>query len=291
MIALVPVVAPLVPSFLNGRVVTYIAAGVAGFISSAWKTELSSSGFMEEKFEEQYLAIDLKSSEFEQTMKDYQTEQKQTVQQKIDEYIKNYVPPAQTVTESKTNQSIPVQKGLIDVMKASSIESIEQQKILNNNLAALNGTLASLLSAKNSEVINQNQANAILSENLLALNKSMATLATLPKVTAEVNTSPKISNTVKMTPKFDVVMQNNIDTKALVEVNQVIAGGVEDQKATNAKLVEKLDKQIEHFDFMKDGTKGATTGTKAIIMILHSMQCQFALRRQRFFVTVLYIHP
>lgn len=253
---MVPVLAltPIVTPFLSARTGVHLGVAVAGLIEIAWNVSLNDSGQMTEKFEEQYTEIDLKSAEFNKSLDTYESEQKETVQQKIDEYIKNYVPPAQTVTESKTNQSIPAQKGLIDVMKASATESIEQQKILNNNLTALNGTLASLLNAKNSELVNKNQANAILSENLLALNKSMATLATLPKVTAEVNTSPNISNTVKMTPKFDVVMQNNIDTKALVEANQVIASGVEDQKATNAKIVEKIDKQMEHYDFLKDGT-------------------------------------
>lgn len=249
MIILAPVVAPLALA----KTTAYISAGVAGFLKAAWSTELTDSGVYTKDYEQETLELDLRDMEFQTDLKAYETEQKQTTQQKIDEYIANYIPPSQTINEQNITKDIGTEKGLVDSMKSSAIASIEQQKILNNNLTTLNATLTSIFQAKNAEIVNQNKTIALLSEHLLALNKSMATLATLPKVTAEVNTSPKISNTVKMTPKFDVTMQNTIDTSALTEANQKIAEGVEDQKATNAKLVEKLDKQIEHYDFLKDG--------------------------------------
>jgi hypothetical protein len=48
----------------------------------------------------------------------------------------------------------------------------------------------------------------------------------------------------------------NIDTTKLVEANQTIASGVENQLATNAKIVENLTKQNLHYDFL---TKGVST--------------------------------
>lgn len=253
MIQLIPVVAPIA---WEGAV--YIASGIAGFLHSAWNTELSSSGQMEEKFEEQYVDIDLKSSNFDKHLENYETTQKQTIDQKVSEFIANYVPPVQNVSYSSgattgsgtSTPSIPLQKGLIDTMKASSMESIEQQKILNNNLSALNATLLSMLSAKNTEIINQNQTQAILKENLLALNKSMATLATLPKVTAEANLSPKrvISSSTNVGESSSAK-----SAEALGTIAEVIASGVEDQKTTNAKIVENLTKKNEQLDFLKNG--------------------------------------
>ena len=258
LIALVPVVESLAPTIVAGEYASYIASGVASLIHASWNTELSTSGQMEQKFEEQYVEIDLQSSNFENYLKTYEDTQKQTVQEKIDEYVKNYIPPVQSVSYSSgattgsgtSTPSIPLQKGLIDTMKASSMESIEQQKILNNNLATLNATLVSIFQAKNSEIINQNQTQAILKENLLALNKSMATLATLPKVTAEANLSPKrvISSSTNVGESSSAK-----SAEALGTIAEVIASGVEDQKTTNAKIVENLAKKNEQLDFLKNG--------------------------------------
>lgn len=248
-IILAPVVAPLITA--EGAL--YISAGVAGFLKAAWGTELTDSGVYTKDYEQETLELDLRDMEFQTDLKAYETEQKQTIQQKIDEYIANYIPPSQTIKQENITKDIRTEKGLVDSMKSSAIASIEQQKILNNNLTTLNATLTSMFQAKNAEIVNQNKTIALLSEHLLALNKSMATLATLPKVTAEVNTSPKISNTVKMTPKFDVTMQNTIDTSALTTATATLATGVENQIATNAKIVEKLDKEIEHYDFLAKG--------------------------------------
>lgn len=264
MLILAPVIAPIA---WDGAL--FLASGVAGFLSAAWQTELSTSGQLENKFEEQYVEIDLKSTAFDKVLKDYETTQQQTVDEKIDEFVKNYVPPVQNVSYSNssagtvTNPAIPAQKGLIDTMKASSIESIEQQKILNNNLVALNGTLASLLSAKNSEVINQNKTLAVLSENLLALNKSIATLATLPKVTAEVNLSTK---RVISTSTSQGDSSATKSAKSLEELVGVLTDGINDQKTTNEKIVENLTKKNEQLDFLKNGSESLKDSEgKAII--------------------------
>jgi len=249
MINLIPVVAPFA---LTG--VAYIVAGVTGFFNAAWTSKLDNDGQLTGTYEDEYATIDLNSSEFNQALQNYETEQKQNHDQQLKEYVAGQVPSAQIVTDSNLSQDLSTKDTLFGVLKSSSIESIEQQKILNNNLSALNITLASIFSAKNSELVNQNQANAILSENLLALNKSMATLSTLPKITAEVNTSPKIANTVKMTPNFHVSMTPNIDISALTTANKTIAEGVQNQIQTNAKIVENLDKKNEHYDFQKEGT-------------------------------------
>lgn len=265
MIQLIPIVAPIA-----WEGVAYIASGVAGFLSAAWNTELSSSGQMDRKFQEQYTDIDLKSSNFDTALKSYETTQKETIDQKIDEYIKNYVPPVQDVSYSSgagtgsgtSIPSIPFQVGLIDTMKASSMESIEQQKILNNNLSVLNATLASLFSAKNSEIINQNQTQAILKENLLALNKSMATLATLPKVTAEANLSPKrvISSSTSLGDS-----SGKQSAEALGTIAQVMAEGVADQKATNVKIIENITKKNDQLDFQKNGSESLKDSSGEVI--------------------------
>lgn len=235
MIVLAPVVAPIA---LEG--LAYISAGVAGFLHAAWTTQLQDSGQLTDTFNEQYTEIDLRYSEFNESLTDYETEQKQTVEENISQYISDYVPPSQAVSAEHSSGVVSGSGGLIGTMRESAMQSIQQQKILNNNLIALNGTLASLLQAKNSELINQNQSNAILNDNLLALNKSMATLATLPKVTAEVNTSPKRV----------ITTGSSTSNEAL----GTLAEGVADQIATNAKIVENLTKKNDHLDFLKDGT-------------------------------------
>jgi hypothetical protein len=252
MLILAPVVAPIA---WDGAL--YLASGVAGFLHAAWNTELGTSGQLENKYQEQYVEIDLKATNFDTALKEYDTTQKQSVDEKIAEFVKNYVPPVQNVSYSNSNTgtvttpTIPAQKGLIDTLKASSMESIEQQKLLNNNLVALNGTLASLLSAKNSEVINQNKIIAVLSENLLALNKSVATLATLPKVTAEVNLSTKrvISTS---TSQGDSSAKKTAESLESLVVT--LTEGVNDQKTTNEKIIENLTKKNEHLDYLKNGS-------------------------------------
>ena len=132
MIILAPVVAPIA---LEG--IAYISAGVAGFLHAAWGTRLQDSGQLTDTYEEHYTQIDVKSVEFNESLTSYETEQKQTVEQNISQYISSYVPPSQTITPSHSSGVVSGSGGLIGTMRESATYSIEQQKILNNNLVAL----------------------------------------------------------------------------------------------------------------------------------------------------------
>lgn len=46
----------------------------------------------------------------------------------------------------------------------------------------------------------------------------------------------------------------HVDTTAIAKATQTIASGVENQTATNAKIVESLVKKNEHYDFLKNGS-------------------------------------
>ena len=113
--------------------------------------------------------------------------------------------------------------------------SIEQSKL--SLMSAQNEIQKKQLDMMDYNLLMQGQVY----EQIFELNKNIKAQTTAienQKLTADVNVSPSVT----------------IDTTALATATQTLASGVEDQKATNAKLVEKLDKQIEHFDFMKDGT-------------------------------------
>lgn len=260
LLVIVPAVAPLAWP-LTVEATSFIAGGVAGLISAAWNTELSTSGQLENNYEEQYVEIDLRATNFDTALKDYETEQKQTVDQKIDEFITNYVPPIQSVSTSSIKTGVtsdtgnPVQKGILD-------KSLDQQTVMNNNLSALNTTLASLLSVKNSEVINQNKLIAVLTDNLLALNKSVATLATLPKVTAEVNLSTKRVVSTSTSLGASSATKSAESLEALVGV---LTDGINDQKTTNEKIVENLTKKNEQLDFLKNGSDALKDSNNEVI--------------------------
>lgn len=162
----------------------------------------------------------------------------------------NAMPKVQIINQSNTAQEVQTKTGLVGVIKSSNIEMIEQQKILNNNLATQNEILLKTLEAKGVEITNQNKLISILGENLSALNLSVATLATAPKIMATHSDYSitmqgliyeELTNLTQATKNQQLKSTTNISTDN-------IANAIKDigltQNAVNEKTLEKLKLQL-----------------------------------------------
>lgn len=128
--------------------------------------------------------------------------------------------------DSDVNLALAKTKVTIDTINAKSL--IEQNEILKAQLT------------------NSATAAYVLDTQSILLSELIGELATL-----NINITKQIE-AIKASSKASAVSVN-IDTSKLAIANEKIAEGVENQILTNAKIVEKLDKQIEHYDFSKDG--------------------------------------
>ena len=141
--------------------------------------------------------------------------------------------------DSKVNLALAKSKVTIDTINAKTL--IEQNEILKAQLSnsAITAYVLDTQSILLSEVIGE----------LATLNTNIT-----KQIEAIKNSSG--SNNVSV----------NVDTTELTLANQKIAEGVEDQIATNQKLVESLTKKNEHLDYLKDGhdTLKDSAGNKII---------------------------
>lgn len=95
-----------------------------------------------------------------------------------------------------------------------------------------------------------NEASQILaSEQYIVSTAIKDTLVKIEKAITEQKLTANIEN---------VVQDITVDASSLAEANAKIAEGVENQKATNAKLVEALAKQNEYYDFYNTGANALT---------------------------------
>ena len=128
--------------------------------------------------------------------------------------------------DSDVNLALAKSKVIIDTINAKSL--IEQNEILKAQLT------------------NSATTAYVLDTQSILLSEVIGELATL-----NINITKQIE-AIKASAKASAVSVS-IDTSKLAIANEKIAEGVENQISTNAKIVEKLDKQIEHYDFSKDG--------------------------------------
>lgn len=128
--------------------------------------------------------------------------------------------------DSKVNLALAKSKVTIDTINAKSL--IEQNEILKAQLS-------------NSAIIAY-----VLDTQSILLSEVIGELATLnTNITKQIEAikNNSSSNNVSV----------NVDTTELTVANQKIAEGVQDQIATNQKLVENLTKKNEHLDYLKNG--------------------------------------
>lgn len=109
------------------------------------------------------------------------------------------------------------------------------------------------LEIEKAKLSSMNAANEIQKKHLDLLDYNLIVQSEMIGQLSSLNTNiTKQIEAIKASAKASAVSVN-IDTSKLAIANEKIAEGVENQISTNAKIVEKLDKQIEHYDFSKDG--------------------------------------
>lgn len=257
---MLPALAGLLPAFTLESAT--VATAVSGFFTYLWQENIKNADSYDFSFDAELEKIPVEYAKLDNSIIEQTNSSVDNFQTAIETYANGFQ-EKQEISVSNTMQQVQAKTSLIDVLKSSNIEMIEQQKILNNNLAKQNEILLKTLEAKGLEVINQNKLIAILSENLQSLNISVATLATLPKITAtnseyslimQSQIIEAIQNLKLTTGTINVNPSVHVDTAPLAKANETIASGVEDQKATNAKIVENLAKKNEQLDFLKNGS-------------------------------------
>lgn len=235
-----------------------IAVSVGGFFTYLWQQNYKKGEQnYDYTFGGNFSKIPQSYTVLESDLSKYQTIHTKAVKDSVIEYSK-IIPQPQTIS-TNINQDITTKTTLIDVLKTSNFEIVEQQKILNNQLTILNNTLLKMFEAKNTEITNQNILNTVVSENLKSLNISMASLATLPKITAEFsdynllvqstilgelqNQTTEIKNLVTATTNQELkaVTNTNISTNSIAEAIKDIG---KTQNAVNEKTLEKLNLEL-----------------------------------------------
>lgn len=259
-----------------------VATSIGGFFTYLWNKNYEEGKNFNFDFTstEEFNLINTSYTDFETKLTTVPKTQIETFSSVVKEY-ENSLPKVQDV--STVINDVNSKVSLIDVIKTSNLEQIKQQQILNNNLSALNNTILKLFEAKNMDLLNQQKQNVILSENLQAINISLLSLATIPKILAEISGSQishsvensliiekieEITNAIKS--KSTTINANggvnvSLDTAPIVEAlntissnqietNEKIVQGINSQTAVNNKTLEKLNQQLSK-DVEIDGVK------------------------------------
>ena len=247
---MLPALAGLLPAFTLESAT--VATAVSGFFTYLWKENIKNSDSYDFSFDAELEKIPVEYTKLDNSIIEQTNSSVDNFQTALETYA-NGLPTVQAITTSNTTQEVETKTSLIGVLKSSNIEMIEQQKILNNNLAKQNEILLKTLEAKGLEVINQNKLIAILSENLQSLNISVATLATLPKILATNSEYSLImqSETIKaiQDKEIKVTSETNINVDSVANAIKEI--GLT-QNAVNEKALEKLNLELEK-DITFDG--------------------------------------
>ncbi len=254
---MLPAMALLAPAFtLEGAT---LATSVGAFFTYLWQKNIKSGDSIDFSFDEEMQKIPLEYTKLDNSIIEQSNSRLDDFRVALETYAKA-MPQTQTTTTSNTSQQIQQKKGLIDVVRSSNIEMIEQQKILNNNLAIQNEILLKTLEAKGVEIVNQSKLITVLTENLTALNLSVATLATAPKIMATHSDYSitmqgliyeQLMNLTEATKnqKLTSTTTTNISTESIAKaINDI---GLT-QNAVNEKSLEKLKKELEK-DISFDG--------------------------------------
>jgi hypothetical protein len=236
---MLPALAGLLPAFTLESAT--VATAVSGFFTYLWKENIKNADSYDFSFDAELEKIPVEYTKLDNSIIEQTNSSVDNFQTALETYANGFQ-EKQEISVSNTTQQVQTKTSIIDVLKSSNIEMIEQQKILNNNLAKQNEILLKTLEAKGLEVINQNKLIAILSENLQSLNISVATLATLPKITAT-------------NSEYSLIMQSQIieaiqnkEFKASINTDSITNAIKEiglTQNAVNEKALEKLNKELE----------------------------------------------
>ena len=254
---MLPAMALLAPAFtLEGAT---LATSVGAFFTYLWQKNIKSGDSIDFSFDEEMQKIPLEYAKLDNSIIEQSNSRLDDFRVALETYAKG-MPQTQTITTSNTSQQIQQKKGLIDVVRSSNIEMIEQQKILNNNLATQNEILLKTLESKGVEIVNQTKLITVLTENLTALNLSVSTLATAPKIMATHSDYSitmqgliyeQLMNLTEVTKnqKLTSTTTTNISTESIAKaINDI---GLT-QNAVNEKSLEKLKKELEK-DISFDG--------------------------------------
>lgn len=258
---MLPALALLLPAFTLESAM--VATTVGGFFTYLWQQNIKNNDGYDFSFDSELEKIPLEYTKLDTDVAVQTANSISSLQTEIDKYS-DALPKSQILNESNTQQQVQTKTSLIDVLKSSNIEMIEQQKILNNTLASQNHILLKTLEGKGLEILNQNKLIAILSENLKALNMSVATLATTPKILATHS-------------DYSITMQGliyeaiqNLELKASTTTNistDSIVNAIKDigltQNKVNEKTLEKLKLELEK-DISFDGKTYNQTELKKI---------------------------
>lgn len=244
----------LIPQFTLSS--ASVGLSVGGFFTYLWQQNYKKDdNTYDFTFGDNIQKIPESFTQLETDLKTY-TEQSQ-------QFVKNNILhsatsiPAVQDFPTRAMEEIKTKDNLIDIIKSSNFEMIQQQRILNNQLSLLNNTLLKMFEAKNTEIINQNYLNTIITENFKALNISVSNLATLPKITAEFsdynllvqstilgelqNQTTEIKNLVKATTNQELKSTTNINTNSIAQAIKDIG---KTQNAVNEKALEKLNIEL-----------------------------------------------
>lgn len=252
---MLPAIALLAPAFtLEGAT---IATAVGGFFTYLWQKNIKSGDNIDFTFDEEMQKVPVEFTNLDASIATQTASSVSAFDNAIREY-NDTLPDKQAVITANTTQQVHTKTGLIDVIKSSNIEMIEQQKILNNNFATQNEILLKTLEAKGLELINQNKLITIMSENLKALNLSVATLATAPKIMA---THSDYTITMQgliyeeLTKLTEATKNQQLKSTTNISTDN-IANAIKDigltQNAVNEKTLEKLKLQLSK-DISFDG--------------------------------------
>lgn len=233
-----------------------VATSIGGFFTYLWNKNYEEGKNFNFDFTstQEFNSINTSYTDFETKLTTVPKTQIETFSSVVKNY-ENSLPKVQEV--STVTNDVNSKVSLIDVIKTSNLEQIKQQQILNNNLSALNNTVLKLFEAKNMELVNQQKQTIILSENLKAINVSLLSLASIPKIMADIAGSEishsvenslliekieELTNTIK--EKTTTINASggtfNLDTTAIVNA---INARTENQTLTNSKIVEGIQSQ------------------------------------------------
>jgi hypothetical protein len=248
-----------------------VASSIGGFFTYLWNKNYEEGKKFNFDFTstQEFNSINTNYTDFETKLTTVPKTQIEQFEADVRLYEKS-IPQTQNISTAVND--VASKTSLIDVIKTSNLEQIEQQKILNNNLSMLNNTILKLFEAKNIELVNQQKQNIILSENLKAINISLLSLASIPKIMADIAGS-EISHSVEnslLIEKIEELTKTikektttvnasggtfNLDTTAIVnaingitenqtQINSKLVEGIQSQNKVNEKTLEKLNIEL-----------------------------------------------
>lgn len=257
-----------IPSFTPQAVAA--ATAVGSFFTWMWQKKITKTSSNTYDFDilAEYEKVKENGIELRAEIQTYREQEKEAFSDSVASYVAAL---PQVQTQIKETVTVPAQSkqiSLTDVFKAQNLQLkensqylVEQSRIMNNHLLAINTTLAKFLELKGQETINSNTLTTVLSEFLPALNLSVSNLSSIPKLlTTNAEYSQILQSEVigsltdiqtkieslKLSPSITNNVHNEIDTTSLNKSTEEIA-------KANTTLAETATLQKEEILFNKDG--------------------------------------